>query len=48
MHPAQHAQHAHMHIMPRFFTDDFHFKWTHKKYGANEMQEYFEMIKGNL
>ena len=44
----QEVMHAHMHIMPRFSTDDFHFKWTHKKYSDGEMQEYFERLKRNL
>lgn len=44
----QEVMHAHMHIMPRFSTDDFHFKWTHKKYGEGEVQEYSERIKTNL
>ncbi len=44
----QEVMHAHMHIMPRFSNDDFHFKWTHKKYAEGEMKEYFDRIKGNL
>ena len=44
----QEVMHTHMHIMPRFETDDFKFRWTHKKYDEGEMQKYFEQIKGSL
>ena len=41
----QEVMHAHMHIQPRFSTDDFHYKWTHKKYEEGEMQRMQEKIK---
>jgi len=44
----QEVMHAHMHIMPRYENDDFHFKWTHKKYIEGEMQDYAKKIKQHL
>ena len=41
----QEVMHAHMHIQPRFSSDDFHYKWTHKKYDKGEMQKMQEKIK---
>ncbi|MBI2208748.1 HIT family protein [Candidatus Woesearchaeota archaeon] len=41
----QEVMHAHMHIQPRFGTDDFHYKWTHKKYEEGEMKQFQEKIR---
>ena len=41
----QEVMHAHMHIQPRFKNDDFHYKWTHKKYEEGEIKEFAEKIK---
>ena len=41
----QEVMHAHMHIQPRFSSDDFHYKWTHKKYEEGEIKEFAEKIK---
>ncbi|MBI1969653.1 HIT family protein [Candidatus Woesearchaeota archaeon] len=41
----QEVMHAHIHIQPRFSSDDFHYKWTHKKYDDGEMQRMQEKIK---
>ena len=30
--------HAHIHIIPRYATDDFKLTWTHKKYAEGEME----------
>ena len=37
--------HAHLHIIPRFKGDRLRLKWSHKKYGENEMKEMQEKIK---
>lgn len=44
----QEVMHAHMHIQPRFSDDDFHYRWTHKKYGEGELQKMQEKIRGFL
>ena len=44
----QEVMHAHMHIQPRFSDDDFHYKWTHKKYEEGEIEKFLEEIKKNL
>jgi len=41
----QEVMHAHMHIQPRFSSDDFHYKWTHKKYEEGEMKQMLDKIK---
>lgn len=41
----QEVMHAHMHIQPRFSADDFHYKWTHKKYEEGEIQRMAQRIK---
>ena len=38
------VKHAHIHVMPRYKSDDFKFAWTHKKYDEGEMEEYREKI----
>lgn len=38
------VKHAHIHIMPRYKTDDFKFSWTHKKYEEGEMDKYKEKL----
>jgi histidine triad (HIT) family protein len=39
------VKHAHIHVMPRYKTDDFKFSWTHKKYEEGEMDKIKEKIK---
>ena len=39
------VKHAHIHIMPRYKTDDFKFAWTHKKYEEGEMEKYREKLQ---
>ena len=41
----QEVMHAHMHIQPRFSSDDLHYKWTHKKYEEGEMKQMLDKIK---
>lgn len=41
----QEVMHLHLHVMPRFDSDDFAFRWTHKKYGNGEMQELAEKLR---
>lgn len=38
------VKHAHIHVMPRYKTDDFKFAWTHKKYEEGEMDKIKEKI----
>ncbi|MBN4049137.1 HIT family protein [archaeon AH-315-M20] len=44
----QEVMHAHLHIQPRFSTDDFSYKWAHIKYEEGEMEKFVEDIKKNL
>ena len=44
----QEVMHAHMHVQPRFSDDDFHYRWSHKKYGEGELQKMQEKIRGFL
>jgi histidine triad (HIT) family protein len=37
-------KHAHIHVMPRYKSDDFRFTWTHKKYEEGEMDTIKEKI----
>lgn len=39
------VNHAHIHLIPRFQKDRLRLKWSHLKYGENEMKEYAEKIK---
>lgn len=39
------VNHAHVHLIPRFQKDRLRIKWSHLKYGDNEIQEYAEKIK---
>ena len=39
------VKHAHIHVMPRYRSDDFKFAWTHKKYEEGEMDKYREKLK---
>jgi histidine triad (HIT) family protein len=39
------VKHAHIHVMPRYKTDDFKFAWTHKKYEEGEIDKVLEKIK---
>ena len=39
------VKHAHIHVMPRYKTDDFKFAWTHKKYEEGEMEKYREKLQ---
>jgi histidine triad (HIT) family protein len=38
------VKHAHIHIIPRYKTDDFKFAWTHKKYEEGEIDRYREKL----
>lgn len=40
--------HAHIHVVPRFKTDDFKIAWTHKKYDEGEMDLFKEKITKGL
>jgi len=39
------VSHAHIHIIPRFQKDRLRIKWSHLKYGENEINEYAEKIR---
>ncbi|MAE42577.1 HIT family protein [Candidatus Woesearchaeota archaeon] len=41
----QEVMHAHLHIQPRFNTDEFSYKWTHTKYEEGEIQKFQDKIK---
>ena len=41
----QMVNHAHLHIIPRFQKDRLRIKWSHLKYGDNEINEYAEKIR---
>jgi histidine triad (HIT) family protein len=38
------VKHAHIHIIPRYKTDDFKLTWTHKKYEEGEMEKCREKL----
>jgi histidine triad (HIT) family protein len=40
--------HFHMHITPRYFKDDIHFKLNLKKYEASEMKNFANMIRNRI
>jgi histidine triad (HIT) family protein len=40
--------HFHMHITPRYFKDDIHFRLNLKKYEHDEMKDFAEMIKKEI
>ena len=39
------VNHAHIHVIPRFQKDRLRIKWSHLKYGENEINEYADKIK---
>lgn len=39
------VKHAHVHIIPRYKTDNFSMSWTHKKYEEGEMEKTLQKIK---
>ncbi|MBI2558837.1 HIT family protein [Candidatus Woesearchaeota archaeon] len=39
------VNHAHIHIIPRFQKDRLRIKWSHIKYGENEINEYADKIR---
>jgi len=43
------VMHAHIHVVPRFTDDGFHWNWRHKEYnGESEKSEIVERIKSKL
>ena len=44
----QEVMHAHLHIQPRFSSDEFVYKWTHGSYEGGEIEKVAERIKKNL
>lgn len=40
--------HAHIHVIPRYSTDDFKLTWTHRVYGEGGAEEYKEKITKSL
>jgi len=40
--------HAHIHVMPRYKTDNFKLSWTHKKYEEGEMEKVKEKLTKGL
>jgi len=38
------VKHAHIHVIPRYKSDDFKLVWTHKKYEEGEMEKYREKL----
>lgn len=41
----QEVMHAHLHIQPRFSSDEFEYKWTHTKYEEGELELFQNKIK---
>jgi histidine triad (HIT) family protein len=39
------VSHAHIHLIPRFQKDRLRIKWSHLKYGENEINEYADKIR---
>lgn len=39
------VNHAHIHVIPRFQKDRLRLKWSHLKYGENEVNEFADNIK---
>ena len=44
----QEVDHVHLHIMPRYSSDDFKIRWTHKEYAENELEKYAKNIKEKI